>query len=232
MAGYSSKKVRRSLLSRFKTPGPNWPNFMAYKWWFTTYWLGWSSKCQGWIFGVLSWHQVPSCPNPYQTVQQRTTFPQERKSKLEKSKAVLRPEALAKIEDSNRFPPKGSEEEGKWDPLFQFISGILGWWNISVWPDQLWHTLEKEVKIDGGWLFTMVFLLGSFLLTFLLKNLRGKWDGRPKLKGCWSQPQKTVTRWGVRWEFIRKKTKVNPNPRVGRVIRFFVKVGLPSNGQT
>ena len=33
------------------------------------------------------------------------------------------------------WPPKGSEKEGKWDPLFQ---GNLGWWNIIIWPDICW----------------------------------------------------------------------------------------------
>ena len=32
----------------------------------------------------------------------------------------------------DRFPPKGSVLEGKWDPLFQ---GNLGWWNIIIWPE-------------------------------------------------------------------------------------------------
>ncbi len=32
----------------------------------------------------------------------------------------------------DRFSPKGSVLEGKWDPLFQ---GNLGWWNIIIWPE-------------------------------------------------------------------------------------------------
>ena len=56
---------------------------------------------------------------------------------------IARPEQRSNfIATSNdRFPPKGSEEERKWNPCFSGKSGLVKYYNLATWLFRVYREL-------------------------------------------------------------------------------------------